>query len=172
MPTTTYMIVDPRHDHSMRVPRPDLSVKFGTPNACNGCHANRDARWAAAQANQWYGHEPRGYQRFAAAFAAANADVPGAQAQLRAIAGDSTQPPIVRATAFAETNASNSRATLETLAQGLRDSSPLVRLGALQSLVNAPPDVRTLLAVPLLSDPARAVRLDAASILAAVPRRN
>ena len=44
---TTYMVVDPRHDHSLRVPRPDLSVKFGTPNACNGCHTNRDARWAA-----------------------------------------------------------------------------------------------------------------------------
>ena len=72
MPTTTYMVVDPRHDHSLRVPRPDLSVKFGTPNACNGCHTNRDARWAANQVKQWYGHDPQGYQRFAAAFAAAN----------------------------------------------------------------------------------------------------
>jgi predicted CXXCH cytochrome family protein len=169
MPTTTYMVVDPRHDHSMRVPRPDLSAKLGTPNACNGCHANRDARWAAAQVNQWYGHDPQGYQRFAAAFAAANEDVPGAQAQLRALAGDSTQPPIVRATAFAETNASNSRTTIETVAQGLRDSNPLVRLGALQSLATAPPDVRASLAVPLLSDPLRTVRIEAASVLAAVP---
>ena len=72
MPTTTYMVVDPRHDHSLRVPRPDLSVKLGTPNACNGCHTNRDARWAAKQVNQWYGHDPQGYQRFAAAFAAAD----------------------------------------------------------------------------------------------------
>ena len=83
MPTTTYMVVDPRHDHSLRVPRPDLSVKLGTPNACNGCHTNRDARWAAAQVKQWYGHEPQGYQRFAAAFAAANAGALDAQAQLR-----------------------------------------------------------------------------------------
>ena len=28
MPTTNYMVVDPRHDHSLRVPRPDLSVKI------------------------------------------------------------------------------------------------------------------------------------------------
>ena len=34
MPQTTYMDVDPRRDHSFRVPRPDLSVKLGTPNAC------------------------------------------------------------------------------------------------------------------------------------------
>lgn len=38
MPATTYMEVDPRRDHSLRVPRPDLSVKFGVPNACTGCH--------------------------------------------------------------------------------------------------------------------------------------
>ena len=29
MPATTYMVVDPRHDHSLRIPRPDLSVKLG-----------------------------------------------------------------------------------------------------------------------------------------------
>lgn len=38
MPHTTYMAVDPRRDHSLRIPRPDLSVKLGTPNACTGCH--------------------------------------------------------------------------------------------------------------------------------------
>ena len=38
MPHRTYMDVDPRRDHSLRVPRPDLSVKLGTPNACSGCH--------------------------------------------------------------------------------------------------------------------------------------
>ncbi|MGB7344137.1 MAG: tetratricopeptide repeat protein [Pirellulaceae bacterium] len=38
MPHTTYMEVDPRRDHSLRVPRPDLSVSIGTPNACSNCH--------------------------------------------------------------------------------------------------------------------------------------
>jgi tetratricopeptide (TPR) repeat protein len=38
MPSTTYMQVDPRRDHSLRIPRPDLSVALGTPNACTGCH--------------------------------------------------------------------------------------------------------------------------------------
>ncbi|TWU32962.1 Tetratricopeptide repeat protein [Novipirellula artificiosorum] len=38
MPETSYMAIDPRRDHSMRVPRPDLSVKTGTPNSCSGCH--------------------------------------------------------------------------------------------------------------------------------------
>ena len=48
MPARTYMGVDVRHDHSFRVPRPDLSVALGTPNACTDCHAERTARWAAA----------------------------------------------------------------------------------------------------------------------------
>src|SRR5262249_6680361 len=38
MPTRTYMVIDVRRDHSFRVPRPDLSLKYGTPNACNQCH--------------------------------------------------------------------------------------------------------------------------------------
>ncbi len=38
MPETTYMEVDPRRDHSIRIPRPDLSVSLGLPNACTRCH--------------------------------------------------------------------------------------------------------------------------------------
>ncbi|MHC2066033.1 ammonia-forming cytochrome c nitrite reductase subunit c552 [Bremerella sp. T1] len=41
MPETTYMDVDPRRDHSIRIPRPDLSVNLGTPNACTQCHLDR-----------------------------------------------------------------------------------------------------------------------------------
>lgn len=41
MPETTYMEVDPRRDHSLRVPRPDLSVTLGTPNACTRCHLDQ-----------------------------------------------------------------------------------------------------------------------------------
>jgi Flp pilus assembly protein TadD len=43
MPETTYMEVDPRRDHSIHIPRPDLSVALGTPNACTRCHLS-DAR--------------------------------------------------------------------------------------------------------------------------------
>ncbi len=38
MPSTTYMAIDARRDHSLRIPRPDLSVDLGTPNACTACH--------------------------------------------------------------------------------------------------------------------------------------
>jgi tetratricopeptide (TPR) repeat protein len=38
MPATPFMEIDLRRDHSLRVPRPDLSLKWRTPNACTGCH--------------------------------------------------------------------------------------------------------------------------------------
>ncbi|MFM2096922.1 MAG: hypothetical protein RIS70_4046 [Planctomycetota bacterium] len=41
MPVTHYMEVDPRRDHSLRVPRPSLSLNLGTPNACTGCHIDK-----------------------------------------------------------------------------------------------------------------------------------
>jgi hypothetical protein len=45
MPARTYMVVDPRRDHSLRIPRPDLTVTLGY--AQRGCHQDRDAKWAA-----------------------------------------------------------------------------------------------------------------------------
>src|SRR4249919_1856959 len=54
MPSKTYMIVDNRRDHSFRVPRPDLSVSIGTPNACTGCHREQSAEWAARTVAAWF----------------------------------------------------------------------------------------------------------------------
>ena len=101
MPTTTYMVVDPRHDHSFRVPRPDLSVKLGVPNACTRCHADRPAEWAAKQVETWYGRAPRGYQRYAEALDTAAIGGAGAAELLQAVARDGDQPAIARATALA-----------------------------------------------------------------------
>lgn len=42
MPSTTYMEVDGRRDHSLRIPRPDMSRLMNTPNACTGCHLKHE----------------------------------------------------------------------------------------------------------------------------------
>ncbi len=47
MASKTYMGNDVRRDHSFRIPRPDQSVKYGTPNACNTCHQEKSAQWAS-----------------------------------------------------------------------------------------------------------------------------
>jgi hypothetical protein len=82
MSTTTYMIVDPRHDHSLRIPRPDLSVKLGVPNACNNCHTKQNARWAAAAIEKWTGKAPKSYQNYAEAMSAGPSGGPGARGAL------------------------------------------------------------------------------------------
>ena len=76
MPTTTYMVVDPRHDHSMRIPRPDLSVTLGVPNACTNYHTKRTARWAADAIAKWTGKAPAGYQVLHGGVAKAPTDAP------------------------------------------------------------------------------------------------
>ena len=70
MPVSTYMVVDKRHDHSLRIPRPDLSVKLGTPNACNDCHADKSAQWAADAIERWHGPVRKAFQNYAEAFQA------------------------------------------------------------------------------------------------------
>ena len=100
MPARTYMVVDPRRDHSFPVPRPDLSVALGTPNACTGCHANRTASWAAARVAGW-GGAARGTADFARTLEAARRGLPVAGPALAALATDRTQAGIVRATALA-----------------------------------------------------------------------
>jgi len=55
MPGRYYMGVDYRLDHSIRIPRPDLSVAIGSPNACNRCHVDMTAKWSDEAVSKWYG---------------------------------------------------------------------------------------------------------------------
>ncbi|HEY7700414.1 MAG TPA: multiheme c-type cytochrome, partial [Vicinamibacteria bacterium] len=167
MPATTYMVVDPRHDHSFRVPRPDLSTSLGVPNACNGCHRDRSPQWAASAIEKWYGgNRP---PHFGEALDAGRRRLPGADSRLAALVKDSGTPGIVRATALEMLRGSPSPDAIAAIAAGARDVDPLVRLGALEGAALLDPGVRHPLAVPLLSDPVRHVRMEAARLLAEVP---
>jgi tetratricopeptide (TPR) repeat protein len=168
MPPTTYMGVDARHDHSMRVPRPDQSVALGTPNACNTCHADKTPQWAAAQVEGWYGHPARGWQGYAQALTAARQRLPGAFARLQALIDNPDQPTIAKATALAALGAYPSREALMLIQQGLQSDQPVVRLGALEGLAELGPG-RAALAIALLWDDTKAVRIAAARLLAAFP---
>jgi tetratricopeptide (TPR) repeat protein len=165
MPQATYMVVDPRRDHSMRVPRPDLSARTGAPNACNACHADRDSAWATAAVRGWLGRDARGLQDFAPAFVAAEARQAGAAGSLVAIADDLAQPPIVRASAL-ERLALAGAADPALVQRSARDAQPLVRLAAARLAEPLPPLQRAGVLAPLLSDPRRAVRIEAARALA------
>ncbi len=172
MPTRTYMVVDPRHDHSLRIPRPDLSVKLGTPNACNDCHTDKSAQWAAAAIENWYGPNREGFQNYAEAFHSAWTDQPDAAKLLAAVAADQNTPAFARASALTELAPSLSPANGNLARDGLSDPDPMVRIGALDMLENAPANQIWPLVSPLLSDLVRGVRIRAASLLAVVPTAN
>ena len=168
MPARTHMVVDPRRDHSFRVPRPDLSVALGTPNACTGCHANRTASWAAGRVAGW-GGAARGTADFARTLEAARRGLPVAAPALAALATDRTQPGIVRATALTHLPEFPSAGAAPAVEEALRDPDALVRMAALRAVEALPLDRRGPLAGPLLRDPVRAVRLAAVQALAGSP---
>jgi Flp pilus assembly protein TadD len=166
MPTTNYMVVDPRHDHSMRIPRPDLTATIGTPNVCNGCHEKKNAKWAAETIAQWYGHRPEGFQRYAEAFAFAEQGAAEAGPSLVQLVGDHSQPAIARATALEDLDNYPSRATVDAARAGLDDKDALVRRASAGTLAMLPPAQRLPLLIPLLDDPILGVRMEAANSLA------
>jgi predicted CXXCH cytochrome family protein len=169
MPMRKYMLIDPRHDHSFRVPRPDLSVAYGTPNACNDCHKNRPAQWAADAIEKWHGAQRKGLQAWTPAFHAARAGLPKSKDLLLAIARDRGQPAIGRATAYAELGAYLSPSVASEVQKGLHDGSELVRLGALRGLDAIALEQRWVVANHLLADPLLSVRVEAVSFLLPVP---
>lgn len=169
MPPRSYMVVDPRHDHSMRIPRPDLSVRLGTPNACNQCHKDKPNQWSADQVTAWYGDTPKGIQRYAQTLQDARDRNPKAGSALAALIRDTQTPDIARATAIAAVGTFLDRSNADVLQIGLADEDPLVRAATLSALESAPLAAQVRFAWPLLSDPVRAVRIEAARLLAAVP---
>jgi predicted CXXCH cytochrome family protein len=170
MPSRTYMGIDERRDHRLAVPRPDLSIELGVPNACTAACHRKDRggdAWAKAAIERHFG--PDRPKTFARALFAARGVKLGGAVELRAVIADETFPAIVRATALAELGSYPS-AIDRDLARHARDPSPLVRR-ALAQLADAAPDpaFRTELARSLLSDSARSVRLEAARALVDAP---
>ncbi len=169
MPAQTYMGVDPRRDHSFRVPRPDLSVSIGTPDACTGCHEDRDADWAAATVTEWYGAERSKTPHYGEALHAGRNWQADAEARLLAVAGDPQVPGIARASAVALLGGYPGPGGLDAVERAASDRDPMVRRAAASALEAFAPADRVRLGYPLLVDPARTVRLQAARVLATAP---
>ena len=169
MPVRTYMVVDPRHDHSFRIPRPDLSVALGTPNACTDCHADRPASWAAEAVERWHGPNRKGHQTWAEAVHRARAGEPAARDMLLKLAAEPAVPGMAKATIISELQRFPSVATDAATTKALADPDPMVRVAALRSLAGAPLETRWRRGSDLLADPVAAVRLEATALLADQP---
>jgi predicted CXXCH cytochrome family protein len=171
MPTRTYMIVHARHDHSLRVPRPDLSVSIGTPNACTACHADKPAAWAAEKVAAWFPGGRQTQPHFATALQAGRTEAADAERRLDQLILDATQPPIARASALPLLARVATPASLPAITAAIADPGPLVRSAAPRALSPTLPPAAARAALALLADPVRAVRVEAARGLAGTPRQ-
>ncbi len=169
MPTRTYMVIDPRRDHSLRIPRPDQSVRLGTPNACNDCHRDKDAAWAAAHTADWYGRTVSRFQNYADAIHAARQGAPEAGDALTELIRDVRVANINRASALDALSQYLDASRVEVLQSALADADPRIRAASVGALERAPLEWQVRLAFPMLQDPVRAVRIAAAQLLGSVP---
>lgn len=169
MPTQNYMVIHARQDHSLRMPRPDLSQTLGSPNACNQCHTDRRPAWAASAMDQWYGTAWRTRAHYGSVLHAGQSKGQVALSDLLALAGDTSVPAVVRATAATLAQPLAHPGTLDTARRLASDPAPGVRIAALGMLDNLDMQSRILIAAPMLADSLRGVRIEAARLLADVP---
>jgi tetratricopeptide (TPR) repeat protein len=169
MPSTTYMAIDERRDHSIRIPRPDLTVELQTPNACNRCHTKptEGPDWTAEAIVKWYGPKRPDDPHYARTIAAARDANPEGERLIGALLDREGVPDFVRATAVSLLDGYPTEGSLRLQRQALADESPLVRAAAVRSLQADTITVLLREAAPLLSDPSRMVRIAAASRLLA-----
>jgi len=167
MPGRTYMGIDYRPDHGFRIPRPDLSVALDTPNACNRCHIRKTAQWSDETLTKWYG--PGRRTHYGTIVEAGRKRAPEAEKNLIRLAGDPLYPVIVRATALTLLEAYPGDETTRTFETALMDDEALIRRTAVDLLHVQDQGKLIDLIAPMLYDPVKAVRIEAARRLAGEP---
>jgi len=167
MPAKNYMVVDARRDHSMRIPRPDLSMKLGVPNACNQCHTDKPPQWAVSKLEQKYGQPVK--KHYAETLYAGRHSLSGAEQLLSELIVDETQPAIARATAVTLLPSYLSQQSAPALQLAANDEQPLLGFGLAGALRAIPQQRRLPFAYPLLYDNMSITRMLAARALSGVP---
>ena len=160
MPSKTYMGVDERHDHSFRIPRPDLSAQYGVPNACQQCHEQPPGELAAAlslahgkPAESWVDQMLGGSAR-----------------QLTDLAVDPAVSAMVRATALSRLASFATAGSARATQNAANQPHPLLRLTAVGNSHLLDADRQRGLLKRLLTDPVLAVRAEAAfTVLRVMP---
>lgn len=163
MPTRTYMGNDIRHDHVFRIPRPDLTEKYGVPNACNQCHTDKTSAWASQNIKNWYGNTVKPYHFDEDLIKGSQHQPYSETALLKLISGN--YPNIIKATALHYIGEQPSSESLKTLLESLTHKDAQIRYQAVVALLNFSPSQYGNSLLPLLSDKVRAVRIATANVL-------
>ena len=164
MPTTRYMGVDDRRDHSFKIPRPDLSEQFGTPNACIKCHQDQSNQWAAENLTKWHG-KPGDLLSSKQFLMALNSGQGLNLEDHLSIIADTKLAVISRASAIQMLSFTTQMITAEILKPYLTHEEDLLRLSAAGAASLLPPADKVTHLSPLLSDKYKAIRVAAARSL-------
>ena len=167
MPGRYYMVVDYRPDHSLRIPRPDLTIKLDIPNACNRCHFEKTPQWSEEYMTKWYGPGRRAH--YGTVISDGRKQLPAARPDLLRLAEDALYPVIVRATALSLLQSYPGDDTMAAFERSIVDEEALIRQTAIGQLPLHDPQKKSRLLAPLLYDPVKAVRMEAARQLAGEP---
>jgi len=168
MPGKYYMGNDFRRDHSLRVPRPDLSLQYGTPNACTNCHKDKDNEWAWNSFKKLYGEVD--------SIHFSEKLIPGIQGKVKGHKGllslinNTKHPEIVRASAAKALAKYNATIFVKEYIDLLDDDSPLVRATSIDVLSEINDSNYISYFLPLLKDPKRSVRIKAFYGVSGLPK--
>ncbi|MBW2407184.1 MAG: tetratricopeptide repeat protein [Deltaproteobacteria bacterium] len=169
MPGRTYMGIDYRPDHSFRVPRPDLSITIGGPDACKRCHYDKSSQWSDETLTKWFG--PGRRRHYGAIIDAGRKNQPNVGKDLIRLALDPLYPVIVRATAISLLTAYPGEESTQAIKLALMDDEALIRRTAVETIAPIHQEEKSELITPLLYDPVKAVRIEAARRLAEDPKK-
>lgn len=172
MPHKNYMVIDARRDHSIRIPRPDLSAKFGQPNACNNCHQDKSFEWAAEAIERIKGPVRPKEVRHPAAFHAYRSGSADAEKLLIDASADEESPAFTQSGALLALRSFISEASNAEAIRQLESNQSVVRTAAISKLEAIDPAERLRVLMPVLQDEVRAVRTEAARVLTTVPQQN
>jgi predicted CXXCH cytochrome family protein len=164
MPSNRYMGVDDRRDHRFKLPRPNLTAKLATPNACQQCHQQQGNSWIVDKFNALW-PEHKALSASEQSFIRLNSGQGLSLSEHLAMISDSEFAVISRASALQLLYLSTSSLSHKQLQPYLTANEPLLRLAAAQAAILLVPDERFGALRPLLADEYKAIRIAAARTL-------
>jgi tetratricopeptide (TPR) repeat protein len=170
MPTTEFARMR-RSDHSMLPPTPATTIEYGSPNACNICHSDRDAEWADRQVRQW---RTRDYQApvlyRAALIAAARRGNWDRLPEMLAYIERADRDPVFATSLIRLVERSGAQGVWPIMRRTIDDPDPMVRAAAAHALA-ADPTAETLESLShAAKDEYRIVRVNVGYALSAFPQ--
>ena len=166
MPGRYYMGIDLRRDHSFRIPRPDLSIKYNVPNACNDCHVNKSFKWSEDWIKKYYGERKK--FTYVSVLADGYLQKENADTGLIRIIKNDLYPEIIRATSLSYLSTYINPEADSVIIEMLYNIEPLVRERAIDAFNTNDAQELVNIIFPLLNDPIKMVRVAAASKLSVV----